>query len=118
MITDHHLAQGGELPHAAAIVNRHLSDDPRLADFCGAATAFKLALALLAEAQMPPAPELIPLAAVGTLADQTILLGDNRIIVREGLKMLNSGAPIGPRGVDASDLRQKSVTTGRLTLTS
>ena len=95
VITDHHLPQGGRLPDAAAVVNRHLSDDSRLADFCGAATAFKLALALLAEAQMAPAPELIPLAAVGTLADQTILHGDNRIIVREGLKMLDSNSPLG-----------------------
>ncbi len=95
VITDHHVPQGDHLPNAAAIVNRHLSDDPRLADFCGAATAFKLALALLAEADQPPAPELIPLAAVGTLADQTELSGDNRIIVREGLKMLDNSAPPG-----------------------
>ena len=95
VITDHHLPQGGQLPNAAAIVNRHLSDDTRLADFCGAATAFKLAMALLAEAEQPPAPELIPLAAVGTLADQTELLGDNRIIVREGLKMLDTTSPPG-----------------------
>ncbi len=95
VITDHHLPQGGQLPDAAAIVNRHLSDDTRLADFCGAATAFKLAIALLAEAELPPAPELIPLAAIGTLADQTELSGDNRIIVREGLKMLDNAAPPG-----------------------
>ncbi len=95
VITDHHLPQGGKLPKAAAIVNRHLSDDTRLADFCGAATAFKLAVALLAEADVSAAPELIPLAAVGTLADQTELSGDNRIIVREGLKMLDSSAPPG-----------------------
>ena len=95
VITDHHIPQNEELPNAAAIVNRHLSDDPRLADFCGAATAFKLAMALLAEAEMQPSHELIPLAAVGTLADQTELLGDNRIIVREGLKMLDSNAPPG-----------------------
>ena len=93
VITDHHLPQGGQLPDAAAIVNRHLSDDTRLADFCGAATAFKLAIALLAETDLPPAPELIPLAAIGTLADQTELSGDNRIIVREGLKMLDNSAP-------------------------
>ena len=95
VITDHHIPQKEELPNAAAIVNRHFSDDPRLADFCGAATAFKLAMALLAEAEMQPSQELIPLAAIGTLADQTELLGDNRIIVREGLKMLDSDAPPG-----------------------
>ena len=95
VITDHHVPDSERLPDAAAVVNRHLSDDASLADYCGAATAFKLALALLAEAGHDSAPELIPLAAVGTLADQTELLGDNRIIVREGLKLLDNTAPPG-----------------------
>ena len=95
VITDHHIPHADELPDAVAIVNRHLSDDANLADYCGAATAFKLAMALLAEAGLDPATELIPLAAVGTLADQTELLGDNRIIVREGLKLLDNAAPPG-----------------------
>ena len=95
VITDHHIPDCDRLPNAAAIVNRHLSGDVSLADYCGAATAFKLALALLAEAGHDPVPELIPLAAVGTLADQTELLGDNRIIVREGLRLLDNTAPPG-----------------------
>ncbi len=95
VITDHHIPQGEELPNAAAIVNRHLSEDIELTDYCGAATAFKLAMALLAESGHDPAPELLPLAAVGTLADQTDLHGDNRIIVRQGLKQLDNAAPPG-----------------------
>ncbi len=98
VITDHHIPAKDRLPNAAAIVNQHLSNDDGLADFCGAVTAFKLALALLAEAGMDPAQELIPLAAVGTLADQMELMGDNRIIVREGLNLLDSKhAPLGLR---------------------
>ena len=93
VITDHHIPSDNTLPPAAAIVNRHLSSRSDIADYCGAATAFKLAMALLAEAGVDPATELIPLAAVGTLADQTELLGDNRIIVREGLKLLDNTAP-------------------------
>ena len=95
VITDHHIPLGGKLPNAAAIVNRHLSEDVELTDYCGAATAFKLAMALLAESGLDPAPELLPLAAVGTLADQTELHGDNRIIVRQGLKQLDNAAPPG-----------------------
>ena len=95
VITDHHIPLGGDLPNAAAIVNRHLSKDVELTDYCGAATAFKLAIALLAEAGLDPMPELLPLAAVGTLADQTELHGDNRIIVRQGLKQLDNTAPPG-----------------------
>ena len=95
VITDHHIPTDNALPPAAAIVNRHLSSSSDITDYCGAATAFKLAMALLAEAGVDPATELIPLAAVGTLADQTELLGDNRIIVREGLKLLDNTAPPG-----------------------
>ena len=56
VITDHHIPLGDELPDAAAIVNRHLSEDVELTDYCGAATAFKLAMALLAESGLDPAP--------------------------------------------------------------
>ncbi len=95
VITDHHIPHNGRLPNAAAIVNQHLSKNSEIADYCGAATAFKLAMALLAEAGQEPAMELLSLAAVGTLADQTELLGDNRIIVREGLRLLDTTAPLG-----------------------
>ncbi len=95
VITDHHIPLDGRLPDAAAIVNRHLSSEDQITDYCGAATAFKLAMALLAESGIEPASELLPLAAVGTLADQTELLGDNRIIVREGLQLLDNTAPPG-----------------------
>ena len=95
VITDHHIPHKGRLPNAAAIVNQHLSENTEISDYCGAATAFKLAMALLAEVGLEPATELLSLAAVGTLADQTELLGDNRIIVREGLRLLDNNAPIG-----------------------
>ena len=95
VITDHHIPEGGRLPEAAAIVNQHLADSSTVTDYCGAATAFKLAFALLADSGIGPVPELIPLAAVGTLADRTELLRDNRIIVREGLKTLDRVAPPG-----------------------
>ncbi len=95
VITDHHIPEDGRLPNAAAIVNPHLADSSIVTDYCGAATAFKLAFALLADSGSGPIPELIPLAAVGTLADQTKLLRDNRIIVREGLRNLDIVAPPG-----------------------
>ncbi len=95
VVTDHHIPEDDRLPDAAAIVNRHLSDDPSITDYCGAATAFKLAAAILTATGRQPLPELLPLAAIGTLADQTELQGDNRIIVREGLKHLDNAAPVG-----------------------
>lgn len=96
VITDHHEpTTNGKLPSAAAIVNPHLAEDSSTMDYCGAAIAFKLATALLEECKSKPMPELIPLAAVGTLADRTNLLHDNRIIVRKGLEMLDKDAPPG-----------------------
>ena len=89
IITDHHLPDD-RLPPATAIVNPHLAgSDTELADYCGAGIAFKLATAMFRSAGVDDADYLLPLAAVGTVADRADLKGDNRIIVREGLKKLS-----------------------------
>ncbi len=97
VITDHHKPERDRLPAAAAIVNHHLSSADNLSDYCGSATAFMLANALLNRYGKDDLGELIPLAAIGTLADKTMLLGDNRLIVREGLKTIDAQAPPGLR---------------------
>ena len=96
IITDHHIPDGDKLPPAAAIVNPHLSDDKdSMADYCGAGIALKLAMGLLERAGVGDCSDLVPLAAVGTVADRTELKGDNRVIVRHGLKQIDTDAPPG-----------------------
>ncbi|MDA1280102.1 MAG: single-stranded-DNA-specific exonuclease RecJ [Chloroflexi bacterium] len=86
VVTDHHMIET-ERPTAVAIVNPHTGSN-ELSDYSGAGVAFKLAQAL-SEANGRGVPaELLPLAALGTIADIVPLVGENRTLVREGLKLL------------------------------
>lgn len=90
VITDHHLPPG-DLPVAQAVVNPHRVDDTSpFAGFCGAGVAFLLVSAM----EGCPPDELLPeygdLAAIGTVADVMKLTGENRILVRAGLKYLQN----------------------------
>lgn len=89
VVTDHHLIET-KRPDAVAVVNPHLgeSDSDQSVDYSGAGVAFKLAQAL-SRADGGDFPEyLLPLAALGTIADIVPLVSENRTLVREGLRML------------------------------
>jgi len=103
IITDHHEATphdgeegtGYRLPAAAAVVNpKLLPDDVQVKGLCGAGVAFKLAQALF-DNRIDDIHHLFDLAAIGTSADVVPLVGDNRIFVREGLKLIRSGQRLG-----------------------
>ncbi len=82
IVTDHH-----ELPEHlpdCIIVNPKLRDDYPFDNLCGAGVAFKLATALLGE----KAYAYLDFAALSTVADSVPLLGENRDIVAEGLKLI------------------------------
>jgi single-stranded-DNA-specific exonuclease len=79
------------LPDAFTVVNPKLEQGPSpSADLSGAGVAFKLAQALLGNS-LDNVLELIDLAALGTAADVVPVVGDNRIILKEGLKLIQSG---------------------------
>lgn len=83
IVTDHH-----ELPEVlpdCVVVNPKLDDDYPYDNLCGAGVAFKLACALIGE----KAYKLLDFAALATVADSVPLLGENRDIVSEGLKLFN-----------------------------
>nr|MCU0636801.1 single-stranded-DNA-specific exonuclease RecJ [Gemmatimonadaceae bacterium] len=119
IIVDHHLP-GGPLPAAVAIVNPRRVDcsypDKELA---AAGLCFKLALALVrtvrgADAE-PLALRLLDLAALATVADVAPLRGENRVLVRYGLKLLAESAHAGVRAlVRSSGLEGKPLTAGRV----
>ena len=84
IVTDHH-----ELPEVlpdCVIINPKLTDDYPYDNLCGAGVAFKLACALIGE----KAYEYLDFAALATVADSVALLGENRDIVTEGLKLFNN----------------------------
>ena len=108
IVTDHHevpftkKADEKEevLPPADAIVNpkqRNCSYPNK--NLCGAAVAYKLILALYERYGIPKAEgeEFIELAAIATVGDVMDLQGENRVLVKEGLKRLENTWNLGLR---------------------
>jgi single-stranded-DNA-specific exonuclease len=90
IVTDHHLP-GDALPPAAAVLDPRRPDCPSPdKDLCGTGVAFKLAQALVPvlglPAQLPW--HFLDYVALATVADVVPLTGENRILVRHGLKLL------------------------------
>jgi single-stranded-DNA-specific exonuclease len=90
IITDHH-TPGPVVPPAVAVINAKLEGDsyPEK-NLAGVGTAFKLAVALL---EKHPSGEVTPthlldLVAIGTIADLVPLVGENRAMVKLGLRVL------------------------------
>ena len=82
IVTDHH-----ELPEElpdCVVINPKLKDEYPYDNLCGAGVAFKLACALIGE----KAYDLLDFCALSTVADSVPLLGENRDIVAEGLKLI------------------------------
>jgi len=90
VVSDHHLP-GPVLPPAHAIIDPQRADDRSgLGMLCGTGLAFKLVQALVPLLDLPPnlPLHLLDLAALATVADVVPLVGENRILVRHGLKLL------------------------------
>ncbi len=104
IVTDHHLP-GDVLPPANAVL------DPRRPDcqsedknLCGTGVAFKLAQALVQALGLSPNLPLhfLDYVALATVADVVPLVGENRILVRHGLKMLADSRWVGLRALVAT----------------
>jgi single-stranded-DNA-specific exonuclease len=89
LITDHH-RPGDELPQASAILNPVLSDSGYpFRGLAGVGVVFKLLQALLTKAgKSATLPHYAKLVAIGTIADVAELRGENRLLVKEGLRGL------------------------------
>ena len=117
VVTDHHLP-GPELPPALAIVDPQRADDTSGANaLCGTGIAFKLVQALVPALGLPQhlALHLLDLVALATVADVVPLQGENRILVRHGLKLLADSRWVGVRAlVEATGLTGKEVVARHL----
>jgi single-stranded-DNA-specific exonuclease len=91
IVTDHHLPEGGQLPHALAVLNPNQPDcEYPCKSLCGAGIAFNIAQALLeardeADARRRLLPSFLKMAAIATIADAVPLVGENRVIAKLGL---------------------------------
>jgi single-stranded-DNA-specific exonuclease len=117
VVTDHHLP-GAELPPANAIVDpQQPGDDSGLSMLCGTGIAFKLAQVLapaLGLSENLPL-HLLDLVALATVADVVPLVGENRVLVKHGLKLLGESRWPGVRAlVESSGLAGKPLRAGHL----
>jgi single-stranded-DNA-specific exonuclease len=95
IITDHHLP-GDELPAADAIVNPKCGDCP-CPELAGVGVAFLLAAALnrKLDGEQLDIRNFLDLVALGSIADMVELTGQNRVLVKNGLLLLNKPKRLG-----------------------
>ncbi len=116
VVTDHHLP--GVVAPANAVVNpQHPDCASGLGQLCGAGVAFKLAQALVRALGLPDnlPYHFLDLVALATVADVVPLTGENRTLVRYGLKMLAASRWRGVRAlVDTAGLAGRELRAGQL----
>ena len=93
IISDHHHPDGENLPPAFAVINPKQHGDPYPdKELAGVGIAYKIAEAL-ASVQSPTSNfqlhDLLDLVALGTVADLAPLVGENRVLVRRGLRQIH-----------------------------
>jgi len=102
VITDHHTPLP-EIPPAVAVVNpKRAGSAYPFTELTGVGVAGKLLQALLQGIGKEEQLEgLFDLVAVGTVADMAPLSGENRYLVKEGLKLINTSPRLGIREIIA-----------------
>ena len=117
IITDHHLPSRPP-PDCVAVLNPRVAGcDYPDKDLCAAAVAFKLAVALLEHhgASVNVAYGMLDLVALATIADVAPLRGENRVLVRYGLRMMAETRNVGLRAlISAAGLEGRELTAGRI----
>jgi single-stranded-DNA-specific exonuclease len=97
IVTDHHEGpvDDNELP-PCILINPILQKETYPFKYlCGAGVAYKFASALISRSTLTETDKvtltesLVDLAAIGTISDCVTLLGENRLLVAQGLKLIN-----------------------------
>jgi len=116
IITDHHIPLGS-LPQAVAVIDPKRKDSVYpYPDLAGAGVAFKLLQALFhKDSREKWLAKFLDLVVLATVTDLVALVGENRYLVKEGLKELNNSSRVGiqemvklaglkPGGLDVEDI--------------
>ena len=92
IVSDHHHPDGENLPPALAVINPKQHGDPYPdKELAGVGIAYKIAEALYSVQQSTnnfQLSDLLDLVALGTVADLAPLVGENRVLVRKGIKQI------------------------------
>lgn len=104
------------IPEAFAVVNPKTVIHSPAVNLSGAGVALKLAQALFIDHGFEDImSQFLDLAALGTIADVVPLTGENRMIVKEGLDMIEHGTNTGLLALKrVAGIKGKSLKTGRL----
>lgn len=116
IITDHHTPLK-KLPQAVAVINHHLvkNEDYFAKDMAGVGTAFKLIQALNEDQTQKMRAQLLPLVALGTVADIAPLRNENRILVKNGLKKIAENDILGLKIlIKKLKIDQTTITAGQI----
>ncbi|MCX6797812.1 MAG: single-stranded-DNA-specific exonuclease RecJ [Candidatus Falkowbacteria bacterium] len=103
IITDHHVLPEDpkEIPDCLIINPADSRNNYPWPTLAGVGTAFKLITALMHKANLPLnqkkliLEKSLDLVAIGTIADLVSLLGENRLLVKKGLEVLNRSQRLG-----------------------
>lgn len=99
IITDHHKV-GDVLPPAVVTLDPHQDGDlSQNKNLAGVGMAFKLLHGVLIRKGGGAPVEFLDFVAIGSVADMVHLTGENRFLVREGLKRINLGERPGINGL-------------------
>lgn len=110
IITDHHECKSAEMPEAVAVIDcKREGDNYPNRDLAGVGVALKLVCAC--EGGEAIAERYCDLVAIGTIADVMPLTGENRCLVRMGLKQLGRS----PRPGIAAILHEAGMDLKKLT---
>lgn len=89
IVTDHHESTV-ELPTDIVVDLKQGKDDYEFREFCGCGLIWKLLRELYIERGIEEEThKYLDLVALGTIADLVPLVGENRVLVKEGLKVMN-----------------------------
>ena len=120
VITDHHMPSGA-IPKAVAVVNAHQKDDKSpFKDFSGVGVAFKLVMAI--EGEYADVDSLLEnfsdIATLGTIGDIVPLVGENRTLVKNGLRHIQNSDRIGINAMkQESGIAEKEINSSTVAFT-
>lgn len=118
IITDHHTSPP-QIPRATAVVNHKQPGCPYTdKNLSGVGVAFKVCQALWKRRTGEDYREDLDIVALGTVADVVPLVGENRIIVREGLRKMTESPNLGIQAlVEVAGLTGKVLSAGHIGFT-
>jgi len=119
IISDHHHPDGENLPSAFAVINPKQHGDPYPdKDLAGVGIAYKIVEALVRVQPLTNGfqlNELLDLVALGTVADLAPLVGENRVLVRKGLRQIRETKRQGLFSLaGVADVKIDKVTAGNI----